>query len=152
MKANTRFFGEIDIEEDKLIHFENGIIGFPELKTFTLIYDEEKKGKASISWLQSMEEPELALPVMDPLDVEADYNPMVEEEFIKPLGEFTSEDLLALVTVTVPKDIKKIAVNLKAPIIINTKTRNAGQLIVENDYPVKYQIYDLIKKEEKAGE
>lgn len=152
MKANTRFFGEIDIEEDKLIHFENGIIGFPELKTFTLIYDEEKKGKTSISWLQSMEEPELALPVMNPLDVEADYNPTVEDEFIKPLGEFTQDDLFVLVTVTVPKDIKKIAVNLKAPIIINTKTRNAGQLIVENDYPVKYQIYDLIKKEEKAGE
>lgn len=152
MKANTRFFGEIDIEDEKLIHFENGIIGFPSLKTFTLIFDEEKKGKTAISWLQSMEEPELALPVMNPLEVDENYNPTVEDEFIKPLGDFTPDDLFVLVTVTVPKDIKQIAVNLKAPIIINTKTRKAGQLIVENDYPVKYQIYDLIKKDEKAGE
>ena len=45
MKADTRLFGEIDIEEQKIIHMENGMIGFPELKKFALIYDEEKKKK-----------------------------------------------------------------------------------------------------------
>ena len=39
MKANTRLFGEIDIQEDKIVTLEQGIIGFPELKKFTLIYD-----------------------------------------------------------------------------------------------------------------
>ena len=58
-----------------------------------------------------------------------------------------------LVTVTVPTDIKEIAVNLKAPIVINTSTNKAGQLIVENDYPVKHKIYDLLKNnDERAGE
>lgn len=43
MKANTRLFGEIDIDEEKIITLENGMIGFPDLRKFTLIFDKEKK-------------------------------------------------------------------------------------------------------------
>ncbi len=52
-----------------------------------------------------------------------------------------------LVTVTVPEDIRQISINLKAPIIINTENNRAVQLILDEDYPVKYKIYDKIKKE-----
>ena len=153
MRADTRFFGTIEIEEDKLIHFENGIIGFPELRNFTLIYDSEKEDGTAISWMQSMDNPEFAMPVMDPLVLDPNYNPTIEDEFLKPLGEMKAEDTLVLVTVRVPKDIKDISVNLKAPIIINSHSRKAGQLIVENDYPVRHCIYDLLKDaKEKAGE
>ena len=153
MKANTRIFGEIEIQDDKIIHFENGIIGFPELKEFTLIFDSEKEDKTSISWLQSLNEPELAFPVIDPLTVYPDYNPSIEDELLKPLGELTPDNLFVLVTVTVPADIQEIAVNLKAPIVINTDTKKANQLIVDNDLPVRYKIYDIIQSgKEKAGE
>ena len=77
----------------------------------------------------------------------------MEDEFLAPLGEMTPESTFVLVTVTVPKELEKITVNLKAPIIINTNTGKAGQLIVENDYPVRFSIYDQIKDgKEKAGE
>lgn len=153
MKANTRIFGEIEIQDDKIIRFDNGIIGFPDLKEFTLIFDSEKEDKTSISWLQSLNEPELAFPVMDPLTVYPDYNPSIEDELLKPLGELTPDNLFVLVTVTVPTDIQEIAVNLKAPIVINTDTKKANQLIVDNDLPVRYKIYDIIQSgKEKAGE
>ena len=153
MKANTRIFGEIEIQDDKIIRFDNGIIGFPELKEFTLIFDSEKEDKTSISWLQSLNEPELAFPVIDPLTVYPDYNPSIEDELLKPLGELTPDNLFVLVTVTVPADIQEIAVNLKAPIVINTDTKKANQLIVDNDLPVRYKIYDIIQSgKEKAGE
>lgn len=153
MRANTRIFGEIEVEEEKIISFTNGIIGFPNLRKFTLIFDEEKKEKASISWLQSLDDPELAFPVMDPLAVCPDYNPSVEDELLKTQGEIAPEHLFVLVTVTVPKDIEDLAVNLKAPLIINTETRKASQLIVESDYPVKFKIYDMVKNtKEKVGE
>ena len=71
MKANTRLFGKIDIEDSKIIIFKEGIIGFPDLKHFTLIYDEEKEGQGTIKWLQSMDDPSFALPVINPLDVRA---------------------------------------------------------------------------------
>ena len=133
MRVNTRIFGEVEIEEEKLITFPDGIIGFPDLQKFALIYDEEKGVHAGIRWLQSMEEPGFALPVMDPLAVSAEYNP-------------EDEDLLVLVTVTVPSDIKKMSVNLRGPIIINTRTRKACQVIVEGDtYAVKYPIYDILQ-------
>ena len=151
MKVNTRIFGEVDIEEEKLITFPNGIIGFPDLKKFALIYDEEKGVHAGIRWLQSMEEEGFALPVMDPLAVCADYNPEVEDSLLSELGEIGEEDLLVLVTVTVPSDIQKMSVNLRGPIVINTRTRKACQVIVEGEtYAVKYPIYDILQAG-KAG-
>ena len=152
MRINTRVFGEIDIEESKVIHFENGIIGFPELTDFALIHDSEKEGETAVRWLQSMQESAFAMPVMDPLTVKADYNPEVEDELLKPLGKWTPEDILVLVTMSVPSDITKMTVNLQGPIIINVDERKACQLIVEGgSYPVKFPIYDILQAR-KAGE
>ena len=154
MQLNTRLFGEIEIEEEKIIFFEKGIIGFPHCQRFTLIYDDGEDGKhKNISWLQSIEEPAFALPVMDPLLVKEDYDPQVEHEFLNTLGTLTEENTYVLVTVTVPQDLKKLSVNLKAPIVINVEERKADQIIVEDDFPVKYPIYDILQdKKEKAGE
>lgn len=153
MKAATRLFGEIEIDESKIITFEDGIIGFPDMKKFTLIFDEEKEGRPSISWLQSMDEPEIAFPVMDPLFVCETYNPSVKDELLKNLGTVKEDNLYVLVTVTVPQDIKELAVNLKAPIVINTDTRKASQIIVEDDLPVRYRIYEILEEaKKKAGE
>lgn len=152
MKVNTRIFGEVDIEEAKLITFEGGIIGFPDMKKFALIYDSEKGVNAGIRYLQSMDEPTFAMPVMDPLSVCEDYNPEVEDELLAKLGDLDENNLLVMTTVTVPKDIKEMSVNLMGPIIINTDTRKACQVIVDGDkYPVRYPIYDILQAR-KAGE
>ncbi len=152
MKINTRVFGEVDIEEEKIITFENGIIGFPELKKFTLLYDMEKGTDVGIRFLQSLDEPNFAMPVMDPLLVKEDYSPEVDEELLEGLGELNDENLLVLVTVSVPSDLKKMTVNLQGPIVVNVATRKACQIIVDGrDCPVKFPIYDIIKSR-KAGE
>lgn len=151
MRIDTKNFGEIEIDDDKLIKFPSGIIGFPELMDFALIHDEDK-GLGSIHWLQSIEEPNFAMPVMDPLVVKPDYNPVVDDEILKPLGELNLEELLVLVTVTVPGDLTKMSVNLCGPIVINAGTRLATQVIVDGeDCPVKYPIFDILN-EKKAGE
>ncbi len=150
MVVDSRLFGQIDIEEEKLIHFVNGIVGFPEMTTFALIHDEEKKG--GIQWLQSMQEPQFALPVINPLSVLESYNPKVEDELLKPLGEFGPDDMLVLVTATVPSDLTKMTINLRGPIVINASTMKASQVITEGDeYPVKFPIYDILKSR-KDGE
>lgn len=152
MKVETRVFGEIDIEDEKILVFEDGIIGFPDLKRFALIYDEERGQKSEISWLQSLDEPVFALPVMNPLFIKEEYNPMVEEELLKTLGNLTPENTFVLVTVTVPEEIEKISINLKAPIVINADEKKAAQIIVEGE-EVKYPIYDIIRPDKKkAGE
>lgn len=152
MRITTRVFGEIDIEDEKIITFVNGLVGFPELKDFALIYDTEKSEAGGLEWLQSMQEPGFAIPVMNPLSVLPDYNPQVEEEWLKTLGEFDQESLLVLVTVTVPADITKMTVNLKGPIVINANTCKACQVIAEgNGCEVKFPIYDILM-ERKGGE
>ena len=135
MKAKTRMFGEIDIQEDKIITLESGMIGFPDMQKFTLIFDEEKGSKSHIMWLQSMDDPQTAFPVINPVTIKEDYNPSVSEELLKPLGDMKQEDTFVLTTVRVPKDIQDMSINLKAPIIIN----------MEDDLPVRYKIYDLLK-------
>ena len=146
MRIETKIFGTVEITDDKIITFENGIIGFPELKHFTLLHDDEAGTDAGIRVLQSMEEPGFAMPVMDPLIVKQDYDPVVEDELLAGIGELNENNLLVMVTVTVPSDLTKMSVNLQGPIIINVEKRLAVQLIVENkDYPVKYPIYDILK-------
>ncbi|MCR5602871.1 MAG: flagellar assembly protein FliW [Lachnospiraceae bacterium] len=157
MTIETKLFGEIAVDESKLISFPQGIIGFPELKDFLLIHDGD--GNGNIKWMQSVQEPAFAMPVVDPLAVIPEYNPDIEDELLKPLGGITEENMLVIVTITVPREIEKMTVNLKAPIIINSESRKAAQLIIDSDrYQVKFPIYEILKaaKEkaatEKAGE
>lgn len=154
MKAVTRVFGTIDVADDKIITMERGMIGFPELTHFALIFDEAKKDKTiKIMWLQSMDDGDIAFPVIDPTHVIESYHPSVNEEMIAPLGKFDDDNTYLLVTVTVPKKIEDFSVNLKAPIVINTTTNKGAQVITEDDYPVKHRIYDLLKaSKERAGE
>lgn len=153
MKIETRVFGEIEIDDSKIIHFPSGIIGFPELTEFALLFDEAKGKDTPIRWLQSMQEPSFALPVMDPLLVSLDYNPEVEDDYLLPLGEMKQEDTLVLVTVTVPKDLTAMSINLQAPIVINAEKKRGTQVIVNTEkYPVKFYIYDILQKLKKEGE
>lgn len=154
MKANTRLFGEIEVSEDKIITVEQGIIGFPEMKRFTLIFDVEKEGKDTIMWLQSLDDGCFAMPVMNPKIAVSDYTPNVDDELLKPLGKLKDEDVYILTTVTIPQGkVEEITINLKAPVIINLANNKGCQLIVEDDYPVKHKIYDILKnRNEKAGE
>lgn len=154
MKVQTKFFGEVEIDEEKIIDFPRGIIGFEGFNKFTIIYDIDNDSRTRISWLQSVEEPTLALPVIDPLAIASEYIPVIEDELLAPLGNSADEDLLFLLVMTVPADMTKVTANMKAPIIINAETKKGVQLIVENaDYPVKFNVYESVQKmKEKAGE
>ncbi|MCI8774422.1 MAG: flagellar assembly protein FliW [Lachnospiraceae bacterium] len=153
MTIMTRVFGEITIDDDRIIKFSKGIVGFPDLTDFALLHDSEK-GTDSIHWLQSLQEPGFAMPVMDPLRVCPDYNPEVDDEILQNLGELNPDEMLVLVTMTVPKDVKLMSVNLKGPIVINAAQKTAIQVIVEGDeYPVKFPIYDILEaNKKKAGD
>lgn len=152
MILETRVFGEVNIDDNKIIHFENGIVGFPELQDFALVHDVDKGDNVGIRWMQSIQEPAFAMPVMDPLIVKDDYNPIVDDEVLKPIGAFEIEEILVLTTVTVPKDLTKMSVNLKAPIVINVSERKAVQIILDGDeYQVKFPVYEIIKAKKEGA-
>lgn len=154
MQITTRYFGEIEIDNEKILHFEEGLIGFENLKKFTLIYNSEKEDTKNIIWLQSLDEPMVAFPMINPFHVMTDYNPVVNNEVLDSLGELNEDNTAIFLTLTVPSDISKMTTNLKAPIIINSETKKGCQVIAENsEYVIKYNIYDVIQrmKEECKG-
>lgn len=147
MKIDTRYFGEIEIADEKIIHFEQGIPGFEEYKDYTILYDVEEEGEAFFSWLQSVTEKGLAFPIVNPFKVTEEYDPVVEDALLEEIGECTSDELAVFLLATVPADPKETTVNMKAPILINTVNRRAMQIIVENDnYEIRHKI---IKEDEK---
>lgn len=151
MLVKTKFFGEVDLPEEKILTFDRGLIGLEDYNKFTILYDCEKE-ETNISWLQSADEQGFAIPVIKPWLVKEDYNPIVEDELLQGLGELTEENLVILLTMNVPPDLTKMSVNLKAPIIINSDTRKGAQIIVENqDYEIKYRVYDIFKKKKEGG-
>lgn len=150
MLVKTKYFGEVDLPEEKILTFDRGLIGLTDYKRFTILYDCEKE-ETNISWLQSVEEPTLALPVIRPWLVKEDYNPTIEDELLGPLGDLTEENLVILLTLTVPSDISNMSVNLKAPIIINADTRKGAQIVAENqDYEVKYKVYEILSQKQEG--
>ena len=152
MVIDTRIFGEVTIDDEKMLKFPKGIVGFPDLVDFALIHDSEQDKEGGIRWLQSVQEPNFAMPVVDPLTVCENYTPEVDDELLATIGGM--DDILVLVTITVPSDLTKMSVNLKAPIIINVEERKACQIILEQDYSVKHYIYDILqaRKNAKVGE
>lgn len=150
MKIETRLFGNIEIDVNKIINFSDGIIGFEDLKQFMIMHDAESE-KSKILWLQSLDDGNIALPVIDPLIIKTDYNPVVEDELFKNIGELVDGEIFVLTTLTVPADITKITTNLKAPIVINPVTLKGCQIIVDNDdYVVRYPVYDILKSSKVA--
>lgn len=151
----TKHFGEIELDESKIINFPSGILGFDNYKEFTILYDNEEGERPDISWLQSIDEPSLAIPIMSPFLVMEEYNPEVEDELLKPLGDMKPDNMIVLVSVTVPSDVTKLSANMKAPFIINAETKKGIQIIIEKgDYEIKYHFYEKLAaiKEAKEGQ
>ena len=146
MIIETRDFGTVEIEDEKVIHFPQGIPGFDEYKDYVILYDHDGEEQEFFSCLQCATEQGLAFPVVDPFHLMDTYNPMIEDDLLEPLGEFTDEDLMVLLLATVPADVKKTSVNMKAPILINVRNHQAMQVIVEND---DYQIKHMLIAEDK---
>ena len=153
MNIKTRYFGDIDLEESKIITFENGLFGFEEYKRFALLFNSETEERPAISWLQCVDEQSLALPVLILTLVMPDYNPVVEDGVLTSLGDWNEENIGVLVTITVPKDLKQMTTNMKAPIIINTDSMKGCQVVVENqDYEIKYRIYEILNAAKERKE
>ncbi len=149
MTVKTRICGEIEVNEDKIVKMLGGLIGFETLKEFILINEDDDKDNKGVMWLQSIEDGDLALPTMDPTIVKSSYAPTISEDLLKGLGDFDKDEYLILVTLTVPKKVEDMSVNLKAPIIINIESMKGIQVIVDDeDCPVKFPIYDILKKKE----
>jgi flagellar assembly factor FliW len=127
MKIESQRFGTMDVAEDQLIRFADGMIGFPEEKEYVLL----AHGKSdSIAWLQSTENAALAFPVVSAHDVTTSYNGL--DALIDAAGLGSSREDVAVMAVLSAPPNGPATINLVAPIVVNATTRNGAQILLDN--------------------
>ena len=144
-KLTTFHFGEIEYDEQKIINFPHGIPGFPDDKRF--LFMSENEDEDMFFWLQSVDNGDVAFTLMNVYGVLPNYDPLVDEEEMKELGDITDKPLEIYNIVVIPEDVKQMRVNLMAPVVINMEAGLGRQVVCTNDdYPIRYYIFEELEK------
>lgn len=144
MKINTTRFGEIDIEENKIINFPLGIPGFTNLKRYILL-----DYKDPIKWLHAVDDPDIAFIVTEPFSLFPDYSLTIEDDIEQFLEIKDAADTVVLVILNVADN--RLNANLKAPIIVNSSKLKAMQIILEDErYSFRVPVPFLSKETQKT--
>lgn len=139
MLIKTRDFGEVDIPEEKVICFPEGIYAFEENKRYVII--SPFGDNVYPMWLQCADNADLSFIVFSPSEFTENYHITVDGAD-KDLIELTDEDEIFILAIAVaPEDYKETTINLKSPIIINMTNNKAVQTIVPENYPVKFSAF-----------
>ena len=127
MIIGTSRFGQLEVDEDRLITFHEGILGFPQQHRYALIQTGEGSG---FYWLQAVDTPELAFVVCDPRLFVADYQVPVKLEELQTIG--LAEPQKAQVFVIVNKVNDLLTGNFQGPLVINVENRHGAQLVLSD--------------------
>jgi flagellar assembly factor FliW len=135
VKIATARFGEVEVAEERVLTFPEGLPGF-DGKSFALI---ERADTPAIEWLQSTSEPEVALMVLDPARIELGYEPKPKPAELSPIeGESEGAPIACRVVVRAGETPGQAYVNLFAPILINFSKSLAMQVpLVGSGYAVR---------------
>lgn len=141
MDMDTRIFGKIEVNPERIITFERGIPGFEALNRFVLVVTEQTR---PFVWLQAVDD-DIALPLVSPFDVRADYAPEINDRDLQGLCINLDEDLMVYTVAVIPPEVRHMTANFAAPILINAANNRGCQVIVEGDeFPIRQPIYAAI--------
>jgi len=127
MIIRTSRFGQLEVDEERLIQFEDGILGFPDQHRYALVQTGEGSG---FYWLQSVEAEDLAFVVCDPRLFVADYQVPVKIEDLRTMGLDSPQG--AQVFVIVNKVNELLTGNFQGPLVVNVENRCAKQLVLSD--------------------
>lgn len=132
MEIISKLFGKIEYVEENIIHLDEGLIGISDKKNFILI---EKDDFKPFSYLQSVDDGTFILIVINPLLVEKEYKFSIFQDDLNALNidKRDSDSFSLLAIVIFANRVEHITVNLKAPILVNVATKEAKQIILQND-------------------
>ncbi len=149
MQIRTKYFGEIHIDEQTTLHFVDGLFGFEEEKEFALLPFSDQADY--LLCLQSVTNPYLAFTLLNPFMLMPDYRPRLPETELKKLGVQQSEDLCYYVLCRVEKPVSKSTVNLRCPVVLNDRTRQARQVILEEEeYEMRHPLSSFGREENRC--
>ena len=143
MKIKTVRFGEVEIDESRIFNFTLPIIGFNELTKF-IILDINKD--SLFKWLQSVEDPELAFPIVSVFSMNSDYTVDIPDNVVESLKIKTVESVLVMNIASIPQDNPQgTTLNLLAPLIFNLDEQLAGQVILSGSgYDISFPLFKKV--------
>ena len=125
MEIQSSRFGAISVDDDRIMTFPNGLLGFPSYTRFALIQTGEEN---YFFWLQSVDEPNLAFVVTDPAIFFKDYQVPVREETAQ---ELQLADPAYLQTFVICNKVGDwLTGNLLGPIVVNAQNRLGQQVVL----------------------
>ncbi len=142
MEVCTKSGKIVNVEENRLVSFPNGIMGFEQYKNYALIESEYEP----FIWLQSIENKNLSFLLIDPFLICSDYEIDIDDDSLKSLKVTSPEDIIVMTIVTVPSDGSVITANFLGPIVINRKNNLCAQVILgDNRWTTKFDIVAALK-------
>ena len=142
MEVETKYDGIIKISESDVITFEDGIPGFEDAKKFVVVIHKD----SMIQILQSIEDSNIALPVVNIMEMDVNYNVNISGSIVDKLGIKDNTSIKVLNVLSIREHFEDSTVNLLAPVVINADNMKAKQIISDNNnYGVRHPILDFIK-------
>lgn len=135
MQIETTRFGNVEFDKTDVITFDNGLIGMESCCRWVLLADADNR---VLGWLQSLDRVDVALAVVSPRRFVNDYQVRVRARDLEPLELSAPES--AQVLVIVSKSGSSLALNLKAPVVINLEQRTGRQIVAKDDHAVQYLV------------
>lgn len=151
MLLETKHFGKIEVDGKAVLTFDSGLPGFEHLKKFILIGGGD--GTSPFKWLQCVSDPHVAFAIANPFMLVRDYDFEISDEDADRLEIEKPEEVAVYVIVVVPGDPDKMSMNLKAPLIINSRNRRGAQIILDTGkYTVRHYILDELRRQEAGAD
>ncbi|MBR1775901.1 flagellar assembly protein FliW [bacterium] len=143
MKIDTLRFGEIEVEDKLIFDFVMPVIGFDNLSKFVII-DSSKE--ALFKWLQSVEDPALAFPIISVAGLDYDYSVELTDSVVETLEIENADDLLVMNITSIPQENPHgTTINLLAPLIFNLKNQKAAQIVLSGSgYDISYPMFKKV--------
>ena len=125
MIVQTTRFGSVEVNDDRVLNFSSGMLGFSSYTQFVLLQPDED---GIFFWLQSIEAPELAFVITDPQIWVPEYEATIRNEQMTALSLERIED--AQVFVIVNKYDDSLTANLQGPLVVNLRNRRGMQIVL----------------------
>lgn len=130
MRINTSRFGEVEISQDDILEFSEGLLGFGQLRRFVVLDDPNDE---IFAWLQSCENKDIAFPILEPELFNSQYKIEISKADLEALHLEAQTNGRLFNIITIPQDPTLMTANLKAPIVINVKKRLARQCVLQDN-------------------
>lgn len=147
MLIETKYSGELEIDENSIVTFEQGIPSFETETRFILLPFSSEPSPFYV--LQSVETPGLALVVMTPFSFFPDYEVKLSDQTLEDLQIEDEKDVALLVVLTLKDTLETSTANLRGPVVINSKKQLGKQIALSQpDLHTRHALKPVTAKKE----